>query len=1084
MNVNCTSETCDYVLNSKCVFYEGVALPYAGISTNDSLEAALQKINTAFQNISTSGSVAWGDITGLLSNQSDLISYINNYTPINRTLTINGVTQDLSSNRAWTIVAGDMVLASTQTNSGAKTFLDNTLLMRNVANTNSSRFTNTNTSARTYTLPNVSGTVLLSGVTLPISGATQLTLTSSDLFAFNFSGSTSNDELTIGLGSNGVGFASEYASDTDKASEVKANEGTTRIKSTDDSYVSRTGEFVFENATAIYSDTKGTPTGIQYTSSGYETSDLTLTSRGYVNSGTATLSNKTFNLSSNTLTGTKTQFNTALSDDDFAFKTDLSSWITGTLTGSVVVDNVGTYGIRIGDITSGVNGAELNTGPNYAGIEAKSGTIQLRFTGVGAGEAIFTDIRGTKLGIQYAASGYVTDPRSLTDKGYVDGLAGGMLIDAGTPGAIENGKSLRWNNGTTSWEYFTAGTGSGDMVLASTQTNSGAKTFINNTLLLRNSINTFNYTVTTSAIAANRTITIPLLTASDVFMFEGFPQTVSGAKTFLDNTLMMRNVANTFSSRFTNTNTSTRTYTLPDYTGPVLVGNGTQTLTNTTTLNLDTALSFWTFNVSNSGVFTIGTDNGTGFTVTSGAFGGITLSSAIGTQVSQIQASGITGHITWTNIPDVGNFSEATSLTDVAGSLTYDDNLASPKGIMYSAAGYVTDARSLTDKGYVDGNLIGKTLPAAPTGTEDGKVLSWDNGSNAWVYSTLSGSGIGGSTGATDNSVLRADGTGGATLQNSSVFIDDSANLTLGTVSLAGSRQISVASSTADANLTILSQGSGIVKINNNVDFRLATASAAFVDTYTLIGLGALTMRAIGALTIGGTGSTSGTPPDVSVTGNQAGGTATVGGAVKIRGGLSAVTAIKGGDVNIIGGDASVGNADSGDVYISSPYNFGTGKKGNLGISTLSVADWQDMELGVYLGNRTTAPTSGIANGVALFAEDSNSSSEFYVMPETGAKVNISGLLEPVTESGTSFTLNETHRNKVVLCTNSGAITVTVNAGKAAGWNCLLLATNATGTISLSASGTTINGTTATTVQFETLSIVHYGSENYLSKLG
>ena len=47
-----------------------------------------------------------------------------------------------------------------------------------------------------------------------------------------------------------------------------------------------------------------------------------------------------------------------------------------------------------------------------------------------------------------------------------------------------------------------------------------------------------------------------------------------------------------------------------------------------------------------------------------------------------------------------------------------------------------------------------------------------------------------------------------------------------------------------------------------------------------------------------------------------------------------------------------------------------------------------------------------------------------------------------------------------------------------------LVATNATGDISLTASGTTINGTTATTAQFETLSIVHYGSEAYLSKLG
>jgi len=366
-----------------------------------------------------------------------------------------------------------------------------------------------------------------------------------------------------------------------------------------------------------------------------------------------------------------------------------------------------------------------------------------------------------------------------------------------------------------------------------------------------------------------------------------------------------------------------------------------------------------------------------------------------------------------------------------------------------------------------------------------GQSIRVNAGGTAWEAYTPSGSGtIGGSTGSVDNSILRSDGTGGVTLQASSLFIDDSANLTLGTASLSGSRQISVSSSTADANLTLLSQGSGTVKINNNVDFRLATASAAFADTYTLIGLGSFTMRAISSLTIGGTGSTSGTPPDVNVIGNQAGGTATIGGAVKIRGGLSGITAVKGGDVFLIGGDASVGNADSGDVYISSPYNFGTGKKGNLGISTLSVSDWQDMELGVYIGNRVTAPTAGLADGIALFAEDVNSSSELFVYTESGAKVNISGLLTPVTESGTTVTLTEAHRGRMVLCTNSGVVTVTVGTALPDGWNCILLATHATGTIVLSAGGATLNGTTSTTAQFESLTLVNYGTDTYICKLG
>jgi hypothetical protein len=44
---------------------------------------------------------------------------------------------------------------------------------------------------------------------------------------------------------------------------------------------------------------------------------------------------------------------------------------------------------------------------------------------------------------------------------------------------------------------------------------------------------------------------------------------------------------------------------------------------------------------------------------------------------------------------------------------------------------------------------------------------------------TLTGAGIGGSTGGADNAVLRADGTGGATLQNSAVTIDDNGAVTV-----------------------------------------------------------------------------------------------------------------------------------------------------------------------------------------------------------------------------------------------------------------------------------------------------------------
>jgi hypothetical protein len=57
------------------------------------------------------GSSVWGFITGTITNQTDLVTYVAaqiaaallNYVPNSRTITINGLTQDLSANRTWTI---------------------------------------------------------------------------------------------------------------------------------------------------------------------------------------------------------------------------------------------------------------------------------------------------------------------------------------------------------------------------------------------------------------------------------------------------------------------------------------------------------------------------------------------------------------------------------------------------------------------------------------------------------------------------------------------------------------------------------------------------------------------------------------------------------------------------------------------------------------------------------------------------------------------------------------------------------------------------------------------------------------------
>lgn len=48
MDILCTADMCPVILNATCVFYEGGTLMYTGITTNDNLQTALQKIDAKF----------------------------------------------------------------------------------------------------------------------------------------------------------------------------------------------------------------------------------------------------------------------------------------------------------------------------------------------------------------------------------------------------------------------------------------------------------------------------------------------------------------------------------------------------------------------------------------------------------------------------------------------------------------------------------------------------------------------------------------------------------------------------------------------------------------------------------------------------------------------------------------------------------------------------------------------------------------------------------------------------------------------------------------------------------------------------
>jgi len=93
----------------------------------------------------------------------------------------------------------------------------------------------------------------------------------------------------------------------------------------------------------------------------------------------------------------------------------------------------------------------------------------------------------------------------------------------GTPGQV-----LTVSSGLPAWVTPTV---YGDMFLGTSQTVTAAKTFNTGTFSLRNPANTFSYNFLGSAIVANRTVTLPLLTGNDTFVFELATQTFNN-KTF------------------------------------------------------------------------------------------------------------------------------------------------------------------------------------------------------------------------------------------------------------------------------------------------------------------------------------------------------------------------------------------------------------------------------------------------------------------------------------------------------------------------------------------------------------------------
>jgi len=171
--------------------------------------------------------------------------------------------------------------------------------------------------------------------------------------------------------------------------------------------------------------------------------------------------------------GTAAQFDTALSDDNFVF-----DGATNVLTGAI-------------QITAGTMRIPLSATPTMA---------------VDGDFAVDTTITDFSMGlIKYFDGEEMAVPAV-------------PIAQLTTP---SDGDAVTYNATTDEFELRTP-SGSGDMVLASIQTVTGAKTFADNAFLIQNPAITFEYLFQGGAIVADRTITLPVLTANSTMAFADF----------------------------------------------------------------------------------------------------------------------------------------------------------------------------------------------------------------------------------------------------------------------------------------------------------------------------------------------------------------------------------------------------------------------------------------------------------------------------------------------------------------------------------------------------------------------------------